>query len=75
MCDCNVAMVPIQKRKAVSVTGFLGVLVFLAGLICLAFNPVLGVLLIILAVVMGLLGGKKTVMVCPKCGEQGATVS
>lgn len=72
---CNVALVPVQKKRAVSVSGLLSVIVVIAGLITVFGNVVVGILVMILGLIIGAVGGgKKTVMVCPKCGTEGPTL-
>ncbi len=73
--SCDVALVAVEKKSAVSIGGILSVMIALAGLYSLLLNPIFGVLLLILAVVVGNLGrGKKVVMKCPSCGTTGATL-
>ncbi len=73
--SCDVALIAVEKKSAVSAGGLLSVVIALFGLYALLLNPVFGVLLLILAVVIGNLGrGKKTVMKCPSCGATGATL-
>ena len=61
---CNVALVATQVKKSVSVSGILSVILFLVGIVLLPFGVVPGVIVIILAIVIGLLGGKKTEKLC-----------
>jgi hypothetical protein len=69
---CNVALVPVERKKAVSAAGLLGVLIFLFGLMFVFFNPIVGILMMILGVIIGAVGrGKSIQMVCPRCGTQG----
>jgi predicted RNA-binding Zn-ribbon protein involved in translation (DUF1610 family) len=73
--SCNVALVAVEKARAVSIGGLLSVIVVIVGVIALAFNVVVGILIIILGLIIGAVGrGKKIVMVCPKCGQQRATL-
>lgn len=72
---CNVALVPVQKRRAVSVGGVLGALAVAAGVITLVFNLIGGLLAILVGVALSSLSGKTVVMKCPQCGTQGATLS
>ena len=72
---CNVQLVAVQKRKAVSVSGLASVILFVIGIIAIMANVIVGALLMILALVIGMAGGKKTVMVCPNCSAEGNTVS
>jgi len=65
----------VQKRKAISVSGLISVVVLLIGLLALLGNVLVGAVIMILALVIGMVGsGKKTVMVCPKCGAKGPTL-
>jgi len=69
---CNVALVPIEKKKAVSLAGVVSVFLFLIGIASAFANVIVGILIMILALIIGAVGrGKKTIMVCPECGEQG----
>ncbi len=70
--QCNVQMVPIKKNRSFSAAGFFCALLACIGILVILFNFVGGVLLILVAIVIGALGGKKTVMVCPKCQGEGA---
>jgi len=73
--SCKVQLVPVQKRKAISVSGLISVVVLLIGLLALLGNVLVGAVIMILALVIGMVGsGKKTVMVCPKCGAKGPTL-
>jgi hypothetical protein len=72
---CNVQMVAIQKKKAVSVSGLLSLVLFVIGVCTILFNVLVGAVLLILAVAIGMAGGKKTVMICPNCNAEGNTVS
>lgn len=72
---CNAQLVPVQKRKAISIGGLISVVVFLVGLMAMLGNVIVGLVIMILALVIGMVGGgKKTVMVCAKCGAEGATL-
>lgn len=69
---CNVVLVPIQKKKAVSIAGLIGAMLFVVGLISLLFNYVVAAVLMILGLLISAVGrSNKTVMVCPQCGEKG----
>jgi predicted RNA-binding Zn-ribbon protein involved in translation (DUF1610 family) len=73
--DCKVQLVPVQKTKVVTLGGLVSVVVFLVGLGAIFVNAIVGVLIMILAVVIGYAGGgKKTVMICPNCGFVGPTL-
>src|SRR5262245_34766229 len=73
--NCKVQLVPVQKKKAVSASGLISVVVFLVGLVAIFGNAIVGALIMILALIIGMVGGgKKTVMVCPSCGAEGPTL-
>jgi predicted RNA-binding Zn-ribbon protein involved in translation (DUF1610 family) len=74
---CNVALVQTQMHKFASVGGCLGALLFLIGVICCLtlIGIIPGVVLMGLGVLVSTVGGKKTVMVCPKCGARGITIA
>ncbi|MEJ0086868.1 MAG: hypothetical protein WDO72_14400 [Pseudomonadota bacterium] len=72
---CNVALVATQVRKFASVGGVLGAMLFVIGLCALPFGVIPGLLLMVFGVLLGSVGGKKTVMVCPSCGTRGATLA
>lgn len=65
--DCNVTLVRVERKVRVSGAGIISVVLFLAGLIALAFNVIIGVVIWILAALVGMGGEKCTVMVCPSC--------
>lgn len=77
---CKVQLIPVQKRKAVSISSLVGVVVFFIGLLVIiveldrSMPPTAGVLTIILALIIRRSEEKKTVMVCPKCGTTGRTL-
>lgn len=74
-CDkCKVAMVPIQKRRAASFAGVLGWVIVLIGIGCLFFNAILGALGLIVGLIIGFSGDKKTVLICPQCKSEGITL-
>lgn len=71
--SCNVALEKVEKTKSVTVAGLLGALVFFAGLATLAVNALWGIILAVVGIVTSFAGrSKRTVMVCTKCGAQGA---
>jgi len=72
---CNVALVPAQVRKFASAGGCLGAILFLFGICALPFGVIGGLVLIVLGMLVGSIGGKKTVMVCPTCGARGNTIA
>ena len=72
---CNVALIAVQKKKLISISGLNGALVFLVGLVMLFGLPVVGILLMILGLLISVIGrGKKIVMTCPQCGAKGAVL-
>ena len=72
---CNVALIATQKKRSLSVAGIIGALLFIIGLITMFVNVVAGILLMILALVISVVGrGSKTIMVCPQCGKKGAAL-
>ncbi len=73
--SCNVALISTQKDKSFSFGGFVGAITVVIGLFALLFNVIVGAVLIILGIVVGSVGNKKTVMVCPSCGEEGARIA
>ena len=74
--ECNVSLVSVEKKNAVSIAGLMSVVLFLIGLVSAFANITVGILIMILALIIGAIGrGKKTVMVCPQCGEQGAVLT
>jgi DNA-directed RNA polymerase subunit RPC12/RpoP len=73
--NCNVQLVTKEKKKAVSIAGIFSALMFLVGIGVAFANIIVGLLIMILAVIIGVVGrGKKTIMVCPKCGAEGRTI-
>ena len=69
---CGVQLIPIERRTTLSLAGIIGATIFLIGLVEALFNPILGVLIMIFAVIVGPVGrGKKIVMVCPQCRSEG----
>lgn len=73
---CNVVLVPVERKPVVSLSGiFSGVLLFAGVGFALLSSLQMGVLIVILALIVGAVGGgKKTVMVCPQCGKEGAAL-
>lgn len=74
--SCNIVLVPVEKKVQtdLSAGGLFGALIFVVGIITIFINLVGGILLIIISIILGIYGGKKTVMLCPKCGQQGAVL-
>ena len=75
--DCNVALVPTQVRKFASAGGCLGALLFVIGIICCLtiVGALAGLIFMAIGILVSAVGGKKTVMVCPKCARHGATLA
>ena len=49
---------------------------FLIGIVSIFINPLVAIIIIIFAMIIGIVGrGKKTVLVCPNCGEEFRTSS
>lgn len=72
---CNIAMVPITRPVSVSLAGFFGIGFVLIGIPILLFNLVAGAIVIIVGVAISkFFRVSKTVMTCPKCHHQGATL-
>jgi predicted RNA-binding Zn-ribbon protein involved in translation (DUF1610 family) len=66
--QCSVALVPVEKDKAVTIIGLFGVIVFFAGLLMMASNVVVGLVTAVIGLVVSIAGRKKrVVMVCPNC--------
>ena len=72
--NCLVAMISTQKKTA-SLGGFIGVIFVLIGFVSLLTQILVGLVLITLGIVMIFVSGKKTVMVCPSCGKEGARLT
>lgn len=72
---CNIQLVTKEKKQAVSIAGIFSVLIFIIGLGVAFANIVIGILIMILALIIGSVGrDKKTIMVCPQCGAEGRTI-
>ncbi len=72
--DCTVALISTQKKTA-SFGGFIGVIFVLIGLVAMLESIAAAVVFMILGIVMIFVNGKKTVMVCPSCGKEGARLT
>lgn len=68
---CKAPLVATKKQKAVSISGLLSLVMILTGIAVLLFAWIPGLLLLGLGIVLGTIGGKKTVMACPTCGYEG----
>jgi hypothetical protein len=65
---CNTIMLLIEKPKGTSVGGVFGAFLFAFGLIRLLGNPLIGILLMILGLLVSVVfRGKKLVLLCPSC--------
>jgi uncharacterized protein YbaR (Trm112 family) len=66
---CNVALVMKEQKRKVSLQGIVGIILLIAGVIGLLVGGLLvGGVIIILALIIGTVGNKETVMICPQCG-------
>lgn len=77
-CDkCNVALVATQVRKSGGASGCVCALLIVIGIICCltVVGLVGGIVLIGLGIIVGAVGGKETVMVCPNCKTRGTTIT
>jgi hypothetical protein len=69
-------MVATQVRKFVSLGGVVGTLLLLFGVVLLVANAlVIGFVFMVVGILVGTMGGKKTVMICPSCGTRGRTLA
>ena len=58
-----------QKSARVSVAGLFGAFLALIGFVSVFFNPIVGILLIIVGILISVFGrGKHTEAICPMCG-------
>ena len=65
---CNIEPIPIKKKQSVSSGGIIGALLFIIALPLLFINLLIGVVVIILALIVGTVGrGEYIEMTCPKC--------
>ena len=69
--ECNIALVPTQVREFASAGGCLGAILIAIGIASSLTGSIPGLMLVALGVLVGAVGGKKTVMACPKCGRHG----
>lgn len=68
---CNVQLVTKEEKKSITITGVLGVVIFLVGIVFALVNFVIAIVIIAFAIFLGRSGNKKiSVMVCPACGKQ-----
>lgn len=69
--QCNVQMIATEKRRNVSVGGILGAAAFVVGLLICLSNPILGVLVMILGLILGAVTRSKyTAIMCPLCKKE-----
>lgn len=69
---CNVDLVPTIQSKSLTISGVLGFLLFIIGVVIGLFNMIVGGLIIILGLVISFSAKRKiTVMKCPSCGSEG----
>jgi len=73
--SCNIALVSTRKDKAFSFAGFFAAVFLLIGIVLMFFNVIAGAVVIILALLINMASGKKTVMICPNCGKEGARLA
>lgn len=72
---CNIQLVPLTKPVSVSLAGFFGIAFVIVGLFALLFSPVFGIVTILVGVTIStFFRAKQTIMTCPKCHYQGATL-
>ncbi len=65
---CNVYLVTTEKKRAVSIGGVISVLPFFFGLQHAVFrDPVAGIFYMMVALIIGSIGRRKTVTACPLC--------
>lgn len=65
---CNLEPIPIKKKQSVSAGGILGALLFIIAIPLMFFNLLIGIVMIILALILGTVGrGEYIEMTCPKC--------
>jgi uncharacterized protein with PIN domain len=67
--ECNTALVQIQRKKSVSVAGLASVVTFFMGLVLLTLNLIVGIVICILAFIIGYGAKYQVWMVCPKCNK------
>lgn len=73
---CNIALIPITRPVSVSLAGFFGIGFVLIGLVALLFNPVVGILTILVGVAISkFFRGSEVIMTCPKCHRADATLT
>jgi len=69
--NCNIQLMVKEEAAVVSFGGILGAFLFIIGLPTLLFNPIIGVLLIVVGVILGSVGrARRTVLFCPQCGNK-----
>ena len=72
---CNVQLVTKEEKKSVTITGVLGVIIFLIGIAFALVNFVIAIVIIAFSIFVGRSGNKTiSVMVCPACGKQGRKI-
>lgn len=67
--ECEHQFVSTTKRKAVTPQGIFSVLGVLVGLGLLLVNPLVGLIVIVVAGLVGAVGRSKAVILCAKCGQ------
>jgi hypothetical protein len=75
-CDkCDTRLVATQKKKSVTFSGIVGVILFFIGIGVLIINPIAGGVTILLGLVISFSSkGMVTTMICPSCGWKGRTL-
>ena len=77
LCNkCNVELLPVTKRKSITFSGVVSVLIFLIGLLFILTDDLIaGALVILFGLVIGFSGKRQTtIMKCPSCGNEGRTL-
>jgi uncharacterized protein with PIN domain len=67
--ECDTALVQIQRKKSVSSAGLISVMVFLIALALMTLNVIVGLVILIVAFVIGYGSKHQVWMVCPKCNK------
>ena len=69
--SCNVALIPVERKKGSCIVGtFAGLLMFIGFILLMSGGVLGGLLVIIIGLLFAALGSsKKTVMFCPACGK------
>lgn len=73
--SCNIQLIPVEKKPLVSGAGLISTILVLVGILSMLFNWIIGLLIIIVALIIGTLRDKHIVMKCPQCGAEGQQLS